>query len=269
MSDYSVERLADQVWAIDDHSENSFYLIAGTKRALLIDTGASRGEIMPLLRTLTDLPIDLALTHAHIDHMYHAGEFERVYVGADDIRAWRKTLGPLYAAGHILYHLPPKQVRFRRFQPVRDGDCFDLGGLTIQAMSAPGHTPGSMIYIDAEHRILFTGDAFGSGEASWMWLPGCAPVSKLQSNFTVLLNRLKPYAQYRFMGGHRLQGIVNEKHPRSNPLNYGVLQNMVKLCGDMLSGAVEGHRVHLVPLLPLYVYTFQTASMVIHKRSIH
>ena len=82
---YRVEELQKGLWAIDDEKNDSMYLIEGSQKALLIDTCMVDGPLAPLLRQLTDKPVELALTHAHIDHMYHAPEFATVYLHQADI----------------------------------------------------------------------------------------------------------------------------------------------------------------------------------------
>lgn len=266
---FQIVQLDEGLWAIDDAGEDSMYLVEGEDRALLIDTGVGRGEILPMLRRLTDKPIDLALTHAHIDHMYHAGEFENVYLHHADVRAWRGALGLLYASGLILYHVPYNHHRVKRFHILQDGDRLDLGGTSLKVLHAPGHTPGSVIYCDEKHKVLFTGDAFGSGEAAWMWMPGCFGVRRYRDSLSSLLPRLEPYSDYRFLGGHRLQGILSDKHPHAHVLDIRVPKDMLILCNEMLDGKNQGKRVNLLPILRLKVYNHGHASMVSRKIKIH
>lgn len=260
--DFRVEPLAEGVWAIDDPAGDSCYLIEGTDRALLIDTGLGTRPLTPLLRTLTDKPVELALTHAHIDHMYRAGEFATVYLHRDDLSAWRRPLGTLYAFGHLLYRLPPKPVRPKRFTTIDGATVLDPGSCPIRVIPAPGHTPGSVIYADECHRLLFTGDAFGSGEAAWMWLPGCMDVRAYRDSLRAMLPALAPYRDYRWLGGHRLQGAPYAHSPHSHPLTMRVPEDMAALCDDMLKGRDRGKAVRLLPLLRLRVYSHGHASMV-------
>jgi len=44
-------------------------------------------------------------------------------------------------------------------QEVAEGDCFDLGGLVVEAILLLGHTPGSIGYMVHERRVLLSGDA--------------------------------------------------------------------------------------------------------------
>ena len=78
---YSIEQIRPDVFAIDDDQMESMYLIRGKDKALLIDTGSNPEPVMPVVRTLWNGPVELALTHAHFDHMYHCDEFDFVSVG--------------------------------------------------------------------------------------------------------------------------------------------------------------------------------------------
>ncbi len=42
---------------------------------------------------------------------------------------------------------------------LNDGDTIDLGGRTLEVIHTPGHSPGSVSFLDREARVLFPGDA--------------------------------------------------------------------------------------------------------------
>ena len=159
-----VESIAQGVWHIDDAHAQSFYLIEGEDRALVIDTGMEARPLTPVLRTLTEKPLVLALTHAHPDHMYHADEFETVCLGRADIAAWKGTLRLVTDVLVGMRKLPRKKFLVETYVPVTGRTKIDLGGNVIEVLEAPGHTPGSMIYVDHQHRCIFTGDAVVSDQ---------------------------------------------------------------------------------------------------------
>lgn len=268
MNGYRVERLDDGLWAIDDERQDSLYLVEGTERALLIDTGMGRESPLPVLRTLTDKPIDLALTHAHVDHMEHAEAFETIYLHRADAAAWPGRLSLLFRMGQRLFRVPRRRLSASRFTPIDAATVLDPGGCPIRVLPAPGHTPGSVIYVDDVHRVLFTGDAFGSGEAAWMWLPFGASVSAYRDELRALLPKLERYRTYRFLGGHRLQGRPYSDSPHARELDLRVAQDMAVLCDRMLSGECTGKPVGLLPPLRLRVYAHGHASMVQRKSKI-
>ena len=92
---YAIEQIDRGVWAIDDDADESIYLVCGEKKAFAIDTGSADAPLLPVIRTLWDGPVELLLTHAHFDHMYHSDEFSSVSLLDEEIAAWRKTLGPI------------------------------------------------------------------------------------------------------------------------------------------------------------------------------
>mgnify|MGYP000597070206 CR=1 FL=1 len=110
MKDTRIERIADGLWALDDAHQGSLYLIEGNERALLIDAGMGAEPLLPVLRTLTDKPIALALTHAHVDHMERADEFETVYLHRGDLYAWPGRLSLLFRMGQILFRVPRRRI---------------------------------------------------------------------------------------------------------------------------------------------------------------
>ena len=57
------------------------------------------------------------------------------------------------------------------FKPIKGGDVIDLGGKTLEVYDLPGHTPGGILILLKEDRILFTGDSIN--HHLWMQLEGC------------------------------------------------------------------------------------------------
>lgn len=231
-----VESIAQGVWHIDDAHAQSFYLIEGEDRALVIDTGMEARPITPVLRTLTEKPLVLALTHAHPDHMYHADEFETVCLGRADIAAWKGTLRLVTDVLVGMRKLPKKKFSVETYVPVTGRTKIDLGGNVIEVLEAPGHTPGSMIYVDHQHRCIFTGDAVGSGMFVLMALPGCLKLSDYRDSLVRLLKKLEPIAAYRMYGGHLNQerGAGERGEDYYNPVTIEVVRDLYTLCDKLL-----------------------------------
>lgn len=245
---YRVETLRPGVFAIDDDQQESMYLICGEKRALLIDTGSNPEPLMPMLRQLWQGEIVLALTHAHFDHMYHCDEFASVSVGAEDIRAWNKSLRLVVFLGTVGSGKKAKHYPIKRYHPLRTGDTIDLGGKVLRVLEAKGHSPGSLIFIDEADACLFIGDAFG-----WMWMPGCSVLSDYIESLNALIPALKPYDGYLVLEGHRLQntpaGVALEDMPSARQ----DAENMRDLCAKILAGELR-------PVKQERFFGFQTAE---------
>jgi glyoxylase-like metal-dependent hydrolase (beta-lactamase superfamily II) len=149
------------------------FLILGRDRGLLWDTGMGIGDIRALAEELTNLPLTVLNSHTHFDHMGSNWRFDRVGVFAHPV-ALKRAAGGLpreQVAEHMTAEqfarpLPPGffpdqyEIRGVPVTPVREGELFDLGGRTLEVLHTPGHSPDSIMLLDRDNSILFTGDTF-------------------------------------------------------------------------------------------------------------
>ena len=140
------------------------YVIRGEKAALVIDTGYGTENHKAWVQEYTDLPLILACTHSHFDHV-------RGNVFYDEVL--------LHPADHEIYDMMfdfercPEEFRDLRsgpLVPIEDGQIIDLGGRHIEVIHTPGHTPGSCCFLDIEARILVTGDSV-LHDTTWLLFP--------------------------------------------------------------------------------------------------
>ena len=122
-----------------------FFLLLGSKEALLIDSGMKTQNAKELAREITDLPIRLFNTHADPDHIGSNDEFDEVMINPAEL---------------VNYKNPhPSQ----KIVPIYDGDIIDLGDRKLKAIALPGHTPGSTALLDKNTGMLFSGDPIQDG----------------------------------------------------------------------------------------------------------
>ena len=119
---YEAELICSGVFYIEDFNDDSMYLVEGREKALLIDTGLGSGDPLAFAKTLTALPVELAVTHAHLDHMRHSYRFERFYMSKKDL-----PLLPRVQDSFPENTSAPEQV-----VDIREGDVIDLGGVEIE-----------------------------------------------------------------------------------------------------------------------------------------
>ena len=265
---YAIEEIAPSVYAIDDDQDESMYLIGGRDRAVMIDTGSSPEPLMPVIRTLYPGPVDLVLTHAHFDHMYHCDEFSGISLHQADISSWDRVLKYIVWISSAGSGKKPKRYPVRSFTALREGDRISLGDKELEVIHAKGHTPGSVILVDKADRILFTGDAYGSGDYAWMWMPGCSCLSEYRESLDRLAAKLLPYRDYRMLGGHRRQGIPSASNPGAKPLTYQTLLDMATLCERILSGQEQPESVERNFGIKNYVYRYGDAGIVLTRGKI-
>ena len=141
-----IKRIDQNTWSFEEPIVR-FFLLTGTERALLIDSGMETRNARELAEELTALPLSLMITHADRDHIGSNDEFEGFY------------MTPAEAA-----HYYNTEKRNGVFQPVWDGDVIDLGDRPLRIIEIPGHTPGSIAVLDEKNRRLFSGDTVQDGE---------------------------------------------------------------------------------------------------------
>lgn len=148
----SILKVDAQTWRIEEGFVRAF-LLAGTEKALLIDTGMTLKNAREIAEGLTDRPVELCNTHGDPDHIGGNAAFEHVYMHPAEEPNYRAFGGP----GEIV--------------PVREGDVLELGGRALEIIELPGHTPGSIALLDRSRRVLISGDPVQDGRI-FMFGPG-------------------------------------------------------------------------------------------------
>lgn len=142
----------ERTWRYEDRGVR-FFLLAGDKRALLLDSGMTVHNALELAQQVTSLPVALFNTHCDMDHVASNNEFDEVWVSPME-----------------LVH-PKAPHDSRTVRPVWDGDVLDLGNRELEAIALPGHTPGSTALLDRTTGMLFSGDPIQRDGSIFMFGP--------------------------------------------------------------------------------------------------
>jgi hydroxyacylglutathione hydrolase len=150
--------------------QNYVYLIGSseTRKVAVVDPA---WQIDTILRVAAqdDVEITHALvTHTHPDHV--GGRFAGV-----DIEGVTELLGKCKAK--IIVHKAEaeflKGLSASDLIKAKSGDKIDVGGVNIQLLHTPGHTPGSQCFL-LDNRII-SGDTLFIGSCGRVDLPGSDP----------------------------------------------------------------------------------------------
>lgn len=170
---FQIDEIDDQTWVIseDGHWEQPHcYLLAGTNRAILIDTGLGIGNLQEVVNQITQLPVFVVTTHVHWDHIGGHRFFEAFAVHESE-KGWidGQFPLPLSVVKQNLLKQPccfpmgfnPGQYRIFQGTPtqiLRDGDLLDLGGRVLSVIHTPGHSPGHCCFYEMQRQYLYSGD---------------------------------------------------------------------------------------------------------------
>lgn len=175
---FHTEELGGGITLITDYMGVGMYLVCGEKKAALLDTGLGIGALRPVIDDLTSLPVEVYLTHGHVDHCGGMFDFDKVHVSGEDLELLREHSKPrlrldfaiayapvLGEIPDILDHMPYRQVSLSFIRP---GQKIDLGGRILKVVDLKGHTQGSVGYWDSATGTLFAGD--GCNNSTFLFL---------------------------------------------------------------------------------------------------
>jgi glyoxylase-like metal-dependent hydrolase (beta-lactamase superfamily II) len=170
---FAVDEPSPNVWRIQEplHEENvKSFLVVGTDRAALIDTGMGVGDLRALVSSLTDLPVTVINSHAHWDHIGGNSGFDEIWIHEAEAEGIahgvpNEVLRPWFGPDHLRGPLPEGVTAETLSYPptpatgtLEGGEEIDLGDRCLEVIHAPGHSPGGIALWDEANRILFTTD---------------------------------------------------------------------------------------------------------------
>lgn len=133
---------------------------------VVIDTGyvTHAPLTLSLLRSahgFHDEPVRLIVnTHGHSDHVGGNAAVKAAYGCPIAFPAAEAPLVDAWDTKALLYDYADQDMaRFAVDERIGAGSTHTWGGLEWQALAAPGHDMGALVFFEPEHRILVSGDA--------------------------------------------------------------------------------------------------------------
>ena len=225
--------LEKDLWAINEIDKTVMYVINGTERALLLDTGLGLTDLKEeVLKLCGEKSLIVVNTHAHVDHNSGNYQFEEVCVGRYDEPFSHQIVDQeLREMSELMFFEIPEKEGFsfemwnpgpaRKICTVRDGDIFDLGDKKLKVLEVPSHTLGCIALFEEKKGWLFTGDIMLTWEVWGHLNPGkspLAPSASLRVYYESLL-KLK-----KIRKKEQIEESVLKTYQASNPSLYYVYE---------------------------------------------
>jgi glyoxylase-like metal-dependent hydrolase (beta-lactamase superfamily II) len=254
---FATEEVEPGTWLVSEPGHVNCFLVEGTERAVLVDTGLGIADIGPAARQLTDKPILVVNTHSHSDH--RGGNWRFTDVAAHPLAAGTLT-GPVdkdQLAGYLevareqlaayqrareaddrFFHLFTATTRPRPLPedasrwavpggpaptPLADGERIGLGGRELTVLYTPGHSADSLCLLDERAGLLFAGDTLITGDF-WAHTPDTE-----MEVFAATLRRL----------ADQLAGWLSAIYP-AHTLRYRARPGMLAAAADAFEASVDG-----------------------------
>ncbi|TKJ44283.1 MBL fold metallo-hydrolase [candidate division TA06 bacterium B3_TA06] len=159
--------------------EVNCYLLTTEDSAILIDPGFPEDELVERVESLNYLESRMILlTHGHFDHTTACPLLKK--------NGWKVALHP--EDRFLLNRVSPDFAGLgyvdEPFEPsmsLWDGVCFNIGSITLEVVATPGHSPGSVCFIERKRRWAFTGDTLFADSIGRSDLPGGDEQTLMQS----------------------------------------------------------------------------------------
>lgn len=247
---YRINQIHENTWIIGEDIRKDFTdsmaLVAGSKRAALIDTGCGIGDLKEVVSGLTKLPVTVLTTHVHLDHVGgHPlfdtdGQESEIYASPLEMREWKES--GMEAASlkqrmdFLRAAVEGDEERYQKFaksivregyfayRPLTDGMTLDLGGVSLTACMVPGHTKESFVFVDMERGDAFAGDSINP--TPWIFPESGTSVEKY-GRAVERFRRKFPEVRHLY-SGHCMEDI-----------GVGIIEDTLRCVKEILAGAKD------------------------------
>ncbi|MGA1866696.1 MAG: MBL fold metallo-hydrolase [Thermoplasmatota archaeon] len=190
--------------------DSNIYLVRGHRTNILIDAGtgsSSRTVEASIRRNLGGERLDaIVLTHEHFDHSGGAAllmrEFGAPLFGSPECSKALREANPIMT-GSFLFGASMDPIT----DIVETGSMLDIGSLSFEVHSTPGHAPGLICLIEKSERHLFCGDlVFCDGGVGRWDLPG--------GNLDLLIRSIRNASTWKIGSLYPGHGRYETKDPK-------------------------------------------------------
>jgi len=152
----------------------NLFLILGSKKALLIDTGCGLFPLKPIVdEIIKEKPLLIINTHSHFDHRGANHEFKEIMIHRNESKNITIPFDISFMRDSTSEYINYYKLRDFKLEVAKsvksldDGERIDLGDINLKIYHTPGHSEGSISLVSST-KELFTGDTAHYGS---MYLP--------------------------------------------------------------------------------------------------
>jgi hydroxyacylglutathione hydrolase len=134
-----------------------------TGHGAVVDPGGDLDRILAVVERESVVIEKLLVTHGHVDHAGGTAELARrlgvpIEGPHPDDRFWLDAL-----PGQASMFGMGKAERFLPDRWLHGGDRVEVGATSLEVRHCPGHTPGHVVFLDPESRVVIVGDVLFQG----------------------------------------------------------------------------------------------------------
>jgi hydroxyacylglutathione hydrolase len=226
---YEVTRIDAGTFAIhepQDRFHNVAYVVKGSQRSILIDSGTGSRDIAFVADKVTKKPMTVVASHLHHDHIGSHASFTSVAM--IDLPETRARIHDGRYSPTLASSLSPFSPVFEVTEWWKPGETIDLGGRRLEVVHLPGHSTDAIALVDRASGYAFVGDHLHAGDL-YAFLPGADLEAWIDSTRRLLSDF--PEIEWVF-GGH-----AGQRLPRT------ALEDLETLLASIVDGRARGERL--------------------------
>jgi glyoxylase-like metal-dependent hydrolase (beta-lactamase superfamily II) len=180
------------------------YIFPAGDTVIVVDPGGTDRSLVTTILSLSPRSntVQILLTHSHVDHFLGADMLLSRFSGSSLYVSAADEAG-LYTPAinaSSLYNMRVRLDNRDAVKHVADGQVLQFGKYKIEVIATPGHTPGGVIYLLRDQKVVFTGDTIFQGKMGRTDLPG-ADEALLRQSIKEKICTLPD--DFQILGGHR------------------------------------------------------------------
>lgn len=156
-----------QIFTFNLFQEHTMLASKDGSRCVIVDPGFySEDERKRFFGTIGQKklqPEAILLTHGHIDHIWGAAQTQKEFGG---IPVYMNDADRVELENNVeistRFGQKAPEIGFKRIA-ANDTDIIEAAGMKFKVITTPGHSPGSVCYLEESEKVMFTGDTLFAG----------------------------------------------------------------------------------------------------------